>query len=557
MNPDRPAVMNPPVPPAKEGGLWLRFGLTTVAIIVLVISLAVVVFLQEKQRYRERANNAAQNLVSLLDQQISDAFGKIDVVLQSCVYYYNHQLSHGQLDAADINAYLTYQESLLPELDGLRIIDRDGIVRYGRGVPSTDPVNLSDREMYIRARQQGDKGLIIYGPIFARIAHQWVITVARRLEAPDVSFAGVIYANLATESFNKNLALAAVGDQGAATLRTLDLALVHRYPSTKNGVGRKDVSAQLREAIRLNPSGGAYIATTALDGIERSNAFRKLQQAPFYVIVGLATGDYLGGWKQNVWLVSTLAGLATLITILAAILIYRAHRALRSDIANRIRISAELEQSMAECSRLNTELEARAHELEQMNATLERMVEDRTAKLTAVNHELEHIARCDPLTKLGNRLFADERLREEFLRMKNSGIVFSVLLIDIDHFKRVNDTYGHEAGDSVLAHIATILGNNVRASDFVARFGGEEFLVILPATQLDSAQKVAEKIRSAVADAPVPMVGHITLSIGVAMASETDLNKEDVVRQADHALYRAKSAGRNQVCIQLATGNEG
>lgn len=506
---------------------WL-FPFAAVLIVVLIAGVVTLVFQQEKSRYKERANSAAQNIVRLLDQQISDVFSKIDLTLQATAYFYDRQLRSGGINAADLSTYLTYQASLLPELDGMRITDREGIVRYGPDLPTDRLVDLSDREMFIRAREGKDDGLIITGPVFGRIVKKWVITVARRLNAPDGSFAGIVYATFDTRNFERNLSQASLGALGAATIRTTDMALVHRFPTTKNAIGSKEVSPQLRDIIRKFPNGGAYTAVTTLDGIERSNAFRKVEKAPFYVIVGLATQDYLDGWRTNLWLVSLLATMAATITVLASFFIYRAQQALRIDIANRIRISEELEN---------------------MNARLEDMVADRTERLTQANRELEQIARQDALTNLGNRLFADERLREEFIRYRTAEIPFSALLLDIDFFKSVNDSFGHETGDGVLRQIAAIIAGAVRASDFVARFGGEEFLVILPGTRLEQAAGVAEKIRAAVAAQSFADVGRVTISVGVATVESEQRNKEDIVRLADQALYEAKSQGRNRVCL--------
>ena len=169
------------------------------------------------------------------------------------------------------------------------------------------------------------------------------------------------------------------------------------------------------------------------------------------------------------------------------------------------------------------------------------------SELMAANRELEQLARHDALTRVPNRLAANERLRAEFLRLKRSGSAYAVLLIDIDHFKRVNDHFGHETGDAVLHQVAALLADSVRITDFVARFGGEEFLVLLPDTDSAGALVSAEKLRDAVAQAAVPLVGQVTLSIGVSGAQPSDASEDDAVRRADRALYRAKAAGRNQV----------
>ena len=190
---------------------------------------------------------------------------------------------------------------------------------------------------------------------------------------------------------------------------------------------------------------------------------------------------------------------------------------------------------------------ARQRKLEILNAMLEKKVLERTDELRRANEKLEQLARHDALTVLANRLYANERLHEEFLRMKRMGCCYSVLMIDVDHFKRINDSYGHLTGDRTLRAIASTLRQSSRESDFVARFGGEEFLVILPNTTTEGAACVAEKIRAAIADLHVGEVGRISVSIGVATASGADNTEEEAVQQADQNLYRAKLKGRNRV----------
>ena len=178
---------------------------------------------------------------------------------------------------------------------------------------------------------------------------------------------------------------------------------------------------------------------------------------------------------------------------------------------------------------------------------LEQQVAERTEALTSANRELERLAHHDALTGLQNRLAANDRLRFEFLRLKRTGNVYSVLMMDVDHFKKINDTFGHETGDHVLRHMGDILAGITRQTDFVARFGGEEFLVILPNTDAAGALEGAEKIRQAVDARTFPVVGQVTLSIGIGAALAADSNEDEAVRRADQALYRAKHAGRNTV----------
>ena len=162
------------------------------------------------------------------------------------------------------------------------------------------------------------------------------------------------------------------------------------------------------------------------------------------------------------------------------------------------------------------------------------------------------LARRDVLTQLPNRLAANERLQTEFLRMKRSKSVYAVLMIDIDFFKQVNDTHGHAVGDQVLQRVATTMQAALRETDFCARFGGEEFLALLPATDLSAAYQVAEKLRQAVQASPDPTAGRLSVSIGLGLSNPEQANEDIAVRDADEALYRAKSGGRNQV--QVAQG---
>ena len=165
------------------------------------------------------------------------------------------------------------------------------------------------------------------------------------------------------------------------------------------------------------------------------------------------------------------------------------------------------------------------------------------------NESLEMVV-TDPMTGLGNRRFFDRSVAPLFDQLNQSGQVFSLVIFDVDHFKRVNDILGHDVGDIVLKEVAARLASNMRAVDVVSRYGGEEFLIAMPDTTEAAAIMAADRVRALIGGTAI-MVGEqafsITVSAGVSEAKKGDKFR-DVFKRADNALYRAKQSGRNQVC---------
>lgn len=192
------------------------------------------------------------------------------------------------------------------------------------------------------------------------------------------------------------------------------------------------------------------------------------------------------------------------------------------------------------------ELERRNAELVEINNGLEKLVEKRTAELREKNQELERLSVTDRLTGLFNRLHLDRVLEEQLRRSQRYPAGFALVLLDIDHFKSVNDTYGHPVGDQVLMDVARLLCCGVREVDVVGRWGGEEFLIICPDTTFDGALATAEKLRERVAGHTFAAVGNKTSSFGVT-AVRSDDTIPAMMARVDLALYRSKENGRNRV----------
>lgn len=204
-------------------------------------------------------------------------------------------------------------------------------------------------------------------------------------------------------------------------------------------------------------------------------------------------------------------------------------------------------------ARLNEERNRHEASLTSMNRNLESLVEKRTEELRAANEHLEQLVRTDTLTGAANRRHFIERVNLEIERTRRNGALLSLLMVDLDHFKQINDTWGHAGGDDVLRGFTAVAESHLRGTDLFARLGGEEFAILLPDTDLAGAAEVARRILSSAAQHPIDSVSgkiRYSTSIGVATLRSADLHYEPLLKRADDALYRAKTLGRGRVELE-------
>lgn len=195
---------------------------------------------------------------------------------------------------------------------------------------------------------------------------------------------------------------------------------------------------------------------------------------------------------------------------------------------------------------------SRAHEreLEKLNSSLEALVRERTRQLEEAKQRAEELARIDPLTELKNRrAFFEEAnaIHEAARRYQHS---YSVLMLDIDHFKKINDRYGHQVGDKSIRMLADAIDAIIRKVDSAGRIGGEEFAIVLPETNAQSALQLINRLRQTLSNPPPDQeTPSFTISTGIAEFQPDDMAFDQVLARADKALYQAKNAGRDQVCL--------
>ncbi len=299
---------------------WLALAIGPLLITLLVAALAGMAIWTEYLRYRDRATVATQNMTRLVEAHLADTFDKVDVFLQLVASQYA-EYREGVAEPADLaERLLSLQRIPVIGLDGVRIADAQGRVVLRKGRTQAMEAPVGDESFFQRARESGAGGLVISGPHAAKDGGPQVLVFARAAHDAAGAFLGVAYANLRVTEFDTILGRLELGPHGAATLRTEDLLLVHRHPVSAEGreaVGTARVSPALRDAVARSPGQGEYLAATALDQLERNNVYRKVRTYPFYVIVGLASRDYLEGWRTNALLFAALACVTVALTLFA------------------------------------------------------------------------------------------------------------------------------------------------------------------------------------------------------------------------------------------------
>ncbi len=175
---------------------------------------------------------------------------------------------------------------------------------------------------------------------------------------------------------------------------------------------------------------------------------------------------------------------------------------------------------------------------------IKRKVSEKEIKI--LNHKLQQLADTDPLTKTGNRLLFNKVINDEMERAKRYLYPLSLLMLDIDYFKKINDSFGHDSGDKVLVSLTNLISEKIRKTDSLFRVGGEEFMVVLTGTDIENAKNVAESLCVKVSDYNIELMDGVTISVGVTSLLDND-TLESFMKRVDEAMYKSKETGRNRV----------
>lgn len=333
------------------------------------------------------------------------------------------------------------------------------------------------------------------------------------------------------------------------------------------GATMQNADVQLPEGININNSRDSHRMQTAVvrwqDGQRYLTAATQLQARSAesdlgWRIVARQPIEVAFADANHAVRMALVIGLVA--ALLASLLAWLAARRLSVDLYALVDAASAVEagqsgadiptvHSNREVVKLSQALGSMTHRLLSAREAMEDTVRQRTQELQEANHALDRQARTDVLTGLLNRRGFETQMAFALALARRSGRPLSLITVDVDHFKRVNDTFGHEAGDEVLRRLAQTLQARLRSSDVVARVGGEEFVAMLPDTDLEGAHAIAETLVAAMDEQQDPLVGRVTVSAGVATLRGPEYESTDLMRRADAALYEAKGQGRNRVCV--------
>lgn len=441
------------------------------------------------------ARETSANLVSLISSDLARNVEIYDLSLQEIVHR-SQEPTVWRLPDDLRRTVLFDRATLAAYLGGAYVVDEHGVLKATQEGSVNKNVRFDDRDYFVVHQRNPNAGLFVSHPYRSRLReHELSFALSRRIDARDGSFAGVALLAVRIAYLQRLLDKVNTGRDGTAFILHEDGTVLARKPYAEAIIG-VNVDRYPQYEVTHSGTAGSFIDESPIDHVRRIYSYAHVSDTPLVVIVAPALDDVLAPWRKR----SAVAGALTFTLGAVVVLVcWMLAFALR----DKVRAQARLAE----------------------------------------------LAATDPLTRLSNRRTLDRHLDEEWRRARRNGAVLSVLFIDIDHFKRFNDTYGHAAGDEVLAAVADCIASVARRSiDVVARYGGEEFAVVLPDMGANAAANSAEKVRRGVEALRIKQLPTVTVSVGCATGRPADgCNAPELLAAADAQLYAAKAAGRNQV----------
>lgn len=441
----------------------------------------------------ETETGRLETLNRLAAASLGDYLGKIKLSLSAADFWIS---SHPDTDPRWDKEFESFVQVLEDNMGGkvdLRLVTKTGGLYYSPAIGNEPLANVSDRE-YFKAQQSGQKReIFIAEPVKSRVTGKWGIPISYSLTNSH-SEVSIIFAALEPPTINNAFDYFLMHQGGTLMMVRTDGIIISNAPFDQSKLGKSLVGTELWKHIVLNEKRGkSPYRSKELDGVDRYISSEKVQNFPIYIV---STCEYDKIMKPlKVTMYNTIIGIV-LLTLVALcigwVVVYLMRR------------------------------------------------------LDSAVNELVDISTTDHLTGLSNRREFLDRYEFEKKRMERYGGNLSIAIMDIDFFKVINDNFGHETGDRVLVQLAKLLEANIRETDMVARWGGEEFLFLLVNSEVNEAEKCIEKLMTVIREHDFGFGQPVTCSFGL-----TRLRKEDtwdaVISRADLLLYQAKTEGRDQV----------
>ncbi|MGF0237121.1 sensor domain-containing diguanylate cyclase [Rhodococcus sp. IEGM1300] len=506
-------------PHHAPGGTLKRLPLLKAAVLFIAtvcLCLCGLLYLQlEQSRHHdlEEAKVASTNLTRAMAQQAEDTFMKADLVLTSLADWLQAE-GYGAAQQPLLQKTFARRVHALKQLHGIFLFDKKGqwVVTSFDDLPRG--AGVADRE-YFKFHQQNVTSVAHIGPaIRSRENGEWIIPISRRVNDKSGNFQGVLMAGIKMSYFDQFFKSFDIDDNGAMFLGLTDGTLLARRPFVASQIGTSLAQTEIFQKLLPKALSGSAMFKSPFDGTVRLYAYSQLDAYPLVVSSASSRDAVLRGWYDRAFQSSVVVALVILgVGLFGWVFIHQ--------VRDTERIEADLRKAQ---------------------------------------EALELIATHDSLTGLANRRLFERAMDVEFGRGARLNNSLSLIMLDIDFFKRYNDTYGHVAGDHCLAEVARAVKSCChRKADLAVRYGGEEFAVLLPDTDIQGALVIAEQIRRSVIDKNISHsgspTGHVTVSLGCYAFVPTGRDSVEVfIQRADAALYQAKHSGRNRSAVLSMEG---
>ncbi len=565
--------------------------LLTGLVIIILGGGATIAALNERDEAIAASNRTLAALVHSLAEHAARTLAEADRALRAVV----ETLDDPRAGASSTHDLLKRLSNELPQVRSMLQLDSTGRAVADAVALPPRPFVGADRPYFRVQREATTDDLFVGLPVRGALSGQWTIALSRRVLAADGSFAGVVAAALDLAYFNSFFSTL-VDPGGDIEILRADGRLLVRQPVDEAMLGTELISGgELARLVRDGPQ-----RRTGVDGVRRIVAVRAVSDLPIYVAASVTLDSALGNWRERTRWLAAGTVLACLVIATLGWLLSRRLQGLAVQSAAMVQVTGLMDAMLAAIGQgiVITDARDRIMLANRQAADLSGTPPDRMrpgenlnlpagrkagpavhviqladGRKTAVRRDampdgntvtiltdvtaekaaeakLTRLAMLDPLTELPNRRAFLEAAEGEINRVRRHAGRACIAILDIDHFKQVNDTHGHQTGDVLLRTLADLWAEMLRSSDTLARYGGEEFIVLMPETEPGIAIRLLERLRQATSSrhhGVGPDDLRVTVSIGLA-ALGPDGHVEDAIEAADAALYKAKAEGRNRVC---------